>query len=79
MNGFEVLGARYDGIKMNGDYNVVRNCWVHNNQAMGVAMHNQRGGVIENNLSWTYYRHSAGGTLPDLWSLPGGAGSSSSR
>lgn len=50
IDGFEVLGARYDGIKMNGNHNVVRNCWVHNNQEMGVAMHNQRGGVIENNL-----------------------------
>jgi len=50
VDGFEVLGARYDGIKMNGDHNVVRNCWVHNNQGMGVAMHNRRHGVIENNL-----------------------------
>jgi len=50
INGFEVMGGRYDGIKMNGDYNVVRNCWVHNNKAMGIAMHNQKGGVIENNL-----------------------------
>lgn len=50
VDGFQVLGARYDGIKMNGDHNVVRNCWVHNNQAMGIAMHNKTGGVIENNL-----------------------------
>ena len=50
IDGFEVQGARYDGIKMSGDHNVVRNCWVHNNQAMGVAMHGRRGGVIENNL-----------------------------
>ncbi len=50
VDGFQVQGARYDGIKMNGDHNVVRNCWVHNNQAMGVAMHNKRDGVIENNL-----------------------------
>jgi hypothetical protein len=50
IDGFEVQGARYDGIKMSGDHNVVRNCWVHNNQAMGVAMHARRGGVIENNL-----------------------------
>jgi parallel beta-helix repeat protein len=50
VDGFQVRGARYDGIKMNGDYNVVQNCWVHNNQAMGIAMHNQQGGVIENNL-----------------------------
>ena len=50
IDGFQAQGARYDGIKMNGDHNVVRNCWVHNNQAMGIAMHNKRGGVIENNL-----------------------------
>jgi parallel beta-helix repeat protein len=50
IDGFEVMGGRYDGFKMNGDYNVVRNCWVHNNKAMGIAMHNQKGGVIENNL-----------------------------
>jgi pectate disaccharide-lyase len=50
IDGFEVQGARYDGIKLSGDHNVVRNCWVHNNQAMGVGMHGRRGGVIENNL-----------------------------
>ena len=50
IDGFQVQGARYDGIKMSGDHNVVRNCWVHNNQAMGIAMHARRGGVIENNL-----------------------------
>ena len=50
IDGFEAMGGRYDGIKMNGDYNTVRNCWVHNNKAMGVAMHDQKGGVIESNL-----------------------------
>ncbi|MDP2899089.1 MAG: right-handed parallel beta-helix repeat-containing protein [bacterium] len=50
VDGFGVMGGRHDGVKMNGDYNVVRNCWVHNNKAMGIAMHNQKGGVIENNL-----------------------------
>jgi parallel beta-helix repeat protein len=50
IDGFEVMGARYDGIKLNGDHNVARNCWVHNNKAMGVAMHNKKYGIIENNL-----------------------------
>jgi len=50
IDGFEAMGGRYDGIKMNGDYNTVRNCWVHNNKAMGIAMHDQKGGVIESNL-----------------------------
>jgi parallel beta-helix repeat protein len=35
---------------MNGDHNTVRNCWVHNNSSMGVAMHDQKDCVIENNL-----------------------------
>jgi len=50
IDGFEVMGGRYDGVKMNGDHNVVRDCWVHNNKAMGIAMHNRAGGIIENNL-----------------------------
>ena len=50
IDGFEVMGGHYDGIKMNGDHNTVRNCWVHNNKAMGIAMHNKKGGVIESNL-----------------------------
>ena len=50
IDGFEVMGGRYDGVKMNGDHNTVRNCWVHNNKAMGIAMHDQKGGVIESNL-----------------------------
>jgi len=50
IDGFEVMGGRYDGIKMNGDYNTVRNCWIHNNKAMGIGMHNKKGGIIENNL-----------------------------
>jgi hypothetical protein len=50
IDGFEVMGGRYDGVKLNGDHNVARNCWVHNNKAMGIAMHNQKGGIIEYNL-----------------------------
>jgi parallel beta-helix repeat protein len=50
IDGFEAMGGRYDGIKMNGDNNTVRNCWVHSNKAMGIAMHNRTGGFIENNL-----------------------------
>ncbi len=50
IDGFEVMGGRYDGVKMNGDHNTVRNCWVHNNKAMGIAMHNKKNGIIENNL-----------------------------
>ena len=50
VDGFEVMGARYDGIKMNGDHNVVRNCWSHHNGSMGIGSHDQVGTVIENNL-----------------------------
>jgi len=50
IDGFEVLGARSDGIKLCGDHSVVRNCWVHNNTAMGIASHNRTGNVFERNL-----------------------------
>jgi len=50
VDGFEVMGARSTGIKMSGDYNVVRNCWVHNNGHMGISSHGRTGGTIENNL-----------------------------
>jgi len=50
LDGFEVMGARADGIKIEAHHNIVRNCWVHNNASMGIAMHNRKGGVIENNL-----------------------------
>ena len=45
-----VLGGLTDGIKMEADHDTVRNCWVHNNTAMGVAMHHRNGGIIESNL-----------------------------
>src|SRR5947209_3614919 len=41
VDGFEVTGARLDGIKLNGDHNVVRNCWVHTSSCMGIAMHDK--------------------------------------
>jgi len=50
VDGFEVHGAHKDGIKLAGDHNVVRNCWTHHNGAMGIAVHNRNGTVIENNL-----------------------------
>jgi hypothetical protein len=50
VDGFEVLGARYDGVKLYGRHNAVRNCWVHHNTQIGIAMHGARDSVIENNL-----------------------------
>lgn len=48
-DGFEVFGAA-DGISLNGDHSVARNCWVHNNWAMGISSHGTKGAVIENCL-----------------------------
>lgn len=48
-DGFEVIGALRDGIKLNGNYGVARNCWVHNNGAMGISSHGKTGTVIERN------------------------------
>jgi len=50
VDGFEVMGARYDGIKLNGDHSVVRNCYVHSNAHMGIALHDQDDCTVERNL-----------------------------
>jgi hypothetical protein len=50
VDGFEVLGARYDGIKGDGQHVVIRNCWVHHNTQMGIAAHHSVDTTIENNL-----------------------------
>ncbi len=50
LDGFEVSGSRGDGISMNTDLGTVRNCWVHNNDHMGISSHNHRGVRIEANL-----------------------------
>jgi parallel beta-helix repeat protein len=50
IDGFEVCGARGEGISMNTDLGTVRNCWVHNNDHMGVSSHAHRGVRIEANL-----------------------------
>ena len=50
VDGFEVSGARMDGIKLSGDHNTVRNCHVHNNAFQGIAMHAKKSGILENNL-----------------------------
>jgi parallel beta-helix repeat protein len=50
VDGFEVLGARLDGVKLNGNHNVVRNCWIHNNGGMGIGLHDKFDAVIEDNL-----------------------------
>jgi len=50
IDGFEVSGARGEGISMNTDLGTVRDCWVHNNDHMGVSSHGHRGVRIEANL-----------------------------
>ena len=50
IDGLEVFGALVDGIKVQGNDSVVRNCWVHNNTSMGIAIHGRKRWTIENNL-----------------------------
>ncbi len=50
VDGFEVTGATFDGIKVSGNYSTVKNCWVHNNTQMGISMHGRTNGTIERNL-----------------------------
>ena len=50
IDGFEICGARADGVSMNTDGGTLRNCWVHHNGAMGVSSHNHKNVTIEANL-----------------------------
>lgn len=50
IDGFEVAGARLDGIKIAGHNGVVRNCWVHGANSMGISIHGKQYWTIENNL-----------------------------
>ncbi len=43
IDGLEVMGGRYDWVKISGDHGTVRNCWIHNNMDMGIGMHNRDG------------------------------------
>ncbi|MHC4525338.1 MAG: right-handed parallel beta-helix repeat-containing protein [Planctomycetota bacterium] len=50
IDGFEVSGARYSGIKSLADYTVIRNCFIHNNNHNGIEAHAVNHCVFENNL-----------------------------
>lgn len=50
VDGLEVAGSRIDGIKASADGVAIRNCWVHNNAAQGIAIHGKRRWRIERNL-----------------------------
>jgi len=50
VDGLEVAGSRVDGIKASADNVAIRNCWVHNNCAQGIAIHGRKRWTIERNL-----------------------------
>ncbi len=50
LDGIQVLGAVYSGIKTERDYTAIRNCWVHHNGLNGIEAHNLRGTRIEHCL-----------------------------
>lgn len=50
IEGLRCQGARTDGIKLGGDYTIVRNCWVHSSGEQGIASHTRRGNILERNL-----------------------------
>lgn len=50
IDGFDISGAFLAGIKVSGDYSVIRNCHIHNNGLQGIEAHNINNSVIENNL-----------------------------
>lgn len=50
IDGFEVRGAPYDGIKVEADYCTVKNCWIHHNSGQGIAIHSRKYATIESNL-----------------------------
>lgn len=50
VDGFEVRSAGNDGILSDGDYNVIRNCWIRHNLGQGIISHNVTGSVYERNL-----------------------------
>ncbi len=50
IEGFEILGARATGVKVNGDFTTIRDCWIHNNAMIGVEAHGVRSLVFENNI-----------------------------
>jgi parallel beta-helix repeat protein len=56
IDGFVSSGADSTGIKSNGNYTVIRNCWILNN-AQGIEAHSVKGSVIENNLIEFNGRH----------------------
>lgn len=50
LDGLQIMGARYSGVKSDGDETKVLNCWVHHNGLNGIEGHNRKKMVIERNL-----------------------------
>ena len=50
VDGFEILGAREEGIKSDAEHTVIRNCWIHNCVSMGIGAHHCKSLTIEDNL-----------------------------
>lgn len=50
IDGFEVFHSEIDGIKLNGSYGVVRNCWIHEAKNQGLSSHGYTNNIFENNL-----------------------------
>ncbi len=50
VDGFDVSGAMLAGVHCEGDYVVIRNCWIHNNAGQGIGSFGGDNIVIEANL-----------------------------
>lgn len=51
IDGLQVTGCVIDGIKINGDYGMVRNCWLHHNLHQGISSYHSTGFTCERNLA----------------------------
>lgn len=49
-DGIECAGALNVGVYLKGNYNTVRNCWVHNSGSVGIGAYTLTGTVLDSNL-----------------------------
>jgi parallel beta-helix repeat protein len=51
IDGLEITGGQWDGVRFYHSENVtVRNCWIHDNQNIGILLPDDNGSLIERNL-----------------------------
>lgn len=50
IDGFKVQNSYIDGIKLNGSYGIICNCWVTSSSGQGISSHGYTGNIVENNL-----------------------------